>query len=319
MINEIFIYKSDTFDPYINLATEKHLLMTAPKNAAVLMLWQNQNTVVIGINQNPYAECRCTELFESGARLARRETGGGAVFHDLGNLNFSIVTPSDEFDLARNFEVIIFACKMAGINAQISGRNDLTANGFKFSGNAFLHKNGMSLHHGTLLINADFEKMSEFLSPPKTKLSAKGVKSVRSRVTNLSSLSPSLDIDTMSGYLEKAFSEVFGLPAVLKPMPTFAAITKQAEIYASEQFLFGKTFPFTAEFSGRCEPHGEMKILVSVKNGIIDSARVYTDSLDTEIAGKIETLLCTLPYNKSAIDTALENANFKEITDIIKL
>ena len=318
MINEIFVYKSDSFDPYINLAAEKHLLLNTPGSAACLMLWQNENTVVIGINQNPHTECRCAELFESGGRLARRESGGGAVFHDLGNLNFSIIAPSTDFDVQKNLSVISRACSLLGIDAKVSGRNDITADGFKFSGNAFLHKNGMSLHHGTLLINADLDKMTRFLSPPETKLRAKGVKSVRSRVTNLSALSEKVSIASMSACLVTAFSEVFGHTALLKPMPDKKLIMPQAEIYKSEQFLFGKTVPFTAEFSGRCD-FGEMNIRIDVKDGKINTVQVYTDSLDTDISDVLKNALIGVPFNKSAIDAALADKNLIQLTEIIKL
>ena len=141
MINQIILYESKSFDPYLNLATEQYLMETVEEDACILFLWQNQNTVVIGKNQNAWKECRTDLLREEGGFLARRLSGGGAVFHDLGNLNFTFLMPQAEYDLDRQFSVIAEAVSMLGLHAERSGRNDVLAEGRKFSGNAF-YKNG---------------------------------------------------------------------------------------------------------------------------------------------------------------------------------
>ena len=173
MIKKLQFYVSHTVNPYINLATEKYLFDTVDNDSLILYLWQNQNTVVIGKNQNAFSECRTELLTSEGGRLARRLSGGGAVFHDLGNLNFTFISSTDNLDVAKNMEVIRRACLLAGIDAECSGRNDVLADGRKFSGNAFYNSRGRSYHHGTLLINADTEKLGRYLTPPKAKLRAK--------------------------------------------------------------------------------------------------------------------------------------------------
>ena len=137
MIRKIYFYISDCIDPYTNLATEKTLLDCVGDNEIILYLWQNQNTVVIGKNQNALTECRCALLEEDGGHLARRLSGGGSVFHDLGNLNFTFLCAKENYDLSRQMQVIKEACALGGISAEISGRNDILADGKKFSGNAF--------------------------------------------------------------------------------------------------------------------------------------------------------------------------------------
>ena len=182
MISSLYIYKSSGLDPFGNLAREQVMLEHGPKDGVILYLWQNENTVVIGRNQNAFKECRVSLLEEEGGKLARRLSGGGAVFHDHGNLNFTFLLPQEDFDVRRQLEVICRACKAFGIPAEISGRNDLTAQGQKFSGNAFYKNGTRAYHHGTLLMNADMSKLGRYLSPPVAKLKAKGVDSVRSRV-----------------------------------------------------------------------------------------------------------------------------------------
>ena len=170
MIKNLLFYISDTLNPYINLAKEKFLFDSVDNKTLILYLWQNQNTVVIGKNQNAYLECRTELLKQDGVTLARRLSGGGAVFHDIGNLNFTFICATENFDVSNHVKVIQNACRKANIETQISGRNDILANDKKFSGNAFYNSQGHSYHHGTILINADTEKLNRYLTPPKAKL-----------------------------------------------------------------------------------------------------------------------------------------------------
>ena len=159
MITKIFIYNAQDTDPHENLAAEKVLMDALGPGEAMLYLWQNLNTVVIGRNQNAWLECRTSLLEEEGGKLARRLSGGGAVFHDLGNLNFTFLMCKEDYDLDKQVEVIRRACALAGIQAEKSGRNDLLADGRKFSGNAFFQDKVHAYHHGTLMVDVDKEKL----------------------------------------------------------------------------------------------------------------------------------------------------------------
>ena len=165
--------------------------------------------MVIGRNQNPWKECRTALLTEEGGHLARRLSGGGAVFHDLGNLNFTFLMPAADYDLPRQLAVIERACQSLGIPAARSGRNDLLAEGRKFSGNAFYQHAGKAYHHGTLMLDVDLEMVQRYLSPSKAKLAAKGVDSVRSRVVNLREFVPDLTIPQLADALIAALAEVY--------------------------------------------------------------------------------------------------------------
>ena len=197
MVEKITYIESGQFHPYKNLAVEEYLLLHCEPQECILYLWQNQNTVVIGRNQNAWKECKVESLEENGGHLARRLSGGGAVYHDLGNLNFTFLVSKENYSIDRQLEVIVKAVQKLGAKAEKSGRNDILIDGKKFSGNAFFDSKGYYYHHGTLLLNVDTASMSRFLNPSKAKLQSKGIDSVRSRVVNLSSLCPDITVDTI--------------------------------------------------------------------------------------------------------------------------
>ena len=213
MIKRLLVCRSRGFDPYENLALEEALLHRVGEGELILYLWQNERSVVISRNQNPWKECRTALLAEEGGHLARRLSGGGAVFHDLGNLNFTFLMNEADYDLPRQLTVLERACRSLGIPAQRSGRNDLLAEGRKFSGNAFYKHAGKAYHHGTLMVDVDLERVQRYLSPSKAKLAAKGVDSVRSRVVNLREFVPELSMEQLSDALIAALAEVYAVAA----------------------------------------------------------------------------------------------------------
>ena len=305
MIDRIAIYESDGLDPYRNLAIEQHLLESVLGGCCLLYLWRNERTVVIGRNQNAWAECRTALLSEDGGHLARRLSGGGAVYHDLQNLNFTFLMQSEDYDLARQLSVIQRACALCGIETEVSGRNDLLAQGRKFSGNAFYHHEGRSYHHGTLLVDTDGEAMKRYLSLSKAKLQAKGVESVRARVVNLKELDPSITVETLKAAMKSAFSEVYGLPVSAPPVLDETCIDELTKHYASDAWLFGQKLSFTF----RCEqrfPWGGVELQFKVDRGVITDAKVYTDAMDDRLASKLESALIGSRLQKESVKTALQ-------------
>lgn len=307
MINNIYIYTTDGVDPYENLATEQYLLENQPENSCTLYLWQNKNTVVIGKNQNAWAECRTGLLEEEGGHLSRRLSGGGAVFHDLGNLNFTFLTSNEDYDLNKQFSVIQAACSYAGITTECSGRNDLLAGGRKFSGNAFYHNRTHAYHHGTLMVDVDVDKLQRYLSPPKAKLEAKGIASVRSRVVNLKELSPSLTCSKMKTLMQQAFAQVYGAdPQPITLNAEAACQIQQIEAHIkSWDYLFGTPLPFSAE----CQAHfswGNIQIQFQAKNGVVVAAKVYTDAMDWQLPGILEQAFTGCQFTLSALGDVLQ-------------
>lgn len=286
MIRKIYVYEGTSHDPYINLATERCLLDSNRADSIIMYLWQNDNTIVFGCSQNPWAECKCREFEADGGKVARRKSGGGAVYHDLGNLNFSFITPKDDYDLELQLKVIETACRYAGIDTVVSGRNDILADGRKFSGNAFYNTKWKSLHHGTILVDTDTDKMKKYLTPSAEKLESKGVKSVKSRVVNLKELNPELTVDKMKEYMIAAFEEVYGMTAGYFPRPDTETVEDLAEEYSSWKFRYGIPFPFSVCFYGHFE-WGHIQMQLYIKEGIIDTVQTYNDSLDFKLSRKI--------------------------------
>jgi len=289
-----FLMYSRGVNPHENLALETALMERIRPGDMCLYLWQNRHTVVIGRNQNAWKECRCELLKEEGGTLARRSSGGGAVYHDLGNLNFTFAASPERYDLAGQLDMIIGALKEAGIHAEATGRNDMTVEGRKFSGNAFKYAKTCSMQHGTLLIKADMDKMSRYLRPSESKLRAKGVDSVRSRVCNLSEYNSSLTIERMKTLMAEAFVKKFGGADVIDSSEL--DISGILPRYSSWEWNYGETPKFDVSLERRFA-WGGVEILISLKKGVVEGAEVYTDALDTEISEKIKNSILGASYD----------------------
>ena len=304
---------TDSVDPYENLALEE-LLFETQGEGATFYLWQNERTVVIGRNQNAWRECRVELLESEGGKLARRSSGGGAVFHDLGNLNFTFLLPKEHYDLVRQLGVIQKAAAKFGIETSFTGRNDLvlTATGEKFSGNAFRFSNSVALHHGTILISADFSRLGRYLAPSQMKLESKGVKSVVSRVTNLGLQNPALTVETMKQALMEAFEEEYG---AYEPhswdLIDKEKLEQKRQTYASWDWKFGTTPAFNVSLENRFD-FGCFELLMNVKNGIVESATCYTDAMDASLAARVEAMLTGCNYGSGALCARLLTSGGEE-------
>ena len=309
MVTKIFIYNAQGTNPHENLAAEKVLMDALQPGDAMLYLWQNLNTVVIGKNQNAWLECRTSLLEEEGGKLSRRLSGGGAVYHDLGNLNFTFLMCKEDYDLDKQVEVIKQACALSGIQAEKSGRNDLLADGRKFSGNAFYQDKVHAYHHGTLMVDVDKEKLGRYLSPPKAKLEAKGVASVRSRVVNLKELCPSLTIEGMRKNMVLAFQDVYGLTAMEFVLDDAmkTQIHQLKDLYSSWDYLYGAPLSFT--FS--CEEKfdwGYVGLQLDAKGGIVQEVGINTDAMDWTLPESIVRALKGCRFDTDSMVYALKQA-----------
>lgn len=298
MITKINLVIGKGTDPYFNIALEEYLMLHTEPEQCILYLWQNQRTVVIGRNQNSYKECRTEMLDRDGGCLARRLSGGGAVFHDLGNLNFTFLVQKENYDVIRQTEVIQKAVKKLGIDAVCSGRNDLTVDGRKFSGHAFYRTGNYCCHHGTILVNVNKEDMSKYLSVSAEKLQSKSVDSVRSRVVNIAELLPEAVktetlIKLIAGKLSETFSDCYGKAAQKLPedFVDWDQVEKGRLKFASWEWIYGRKIPFQYQLSKRFS-WGEVQIQLEVDQGRIKQAAFYSDALDVEL---IEKLHCLLP------------------------
>ena len=276
-----YVIKSNLNDPHRNLAAEEFLTANIGEGTEILFLWRNAPTVVIGKNQNSRAECNLERMKDDGVLLSRRLSGGGAVFHDLGNLCFSFISHADIHNVMRQLSIIADACRAFGIDAVPTGRNDVEADGRKFSGNAFYSVGANKCHHGTVLISADKSRLSNYLTVSKTKLEAKGIKSVRSRVVNLAELVPDITVEAFEHALGEAFA-----PDMTLPMPNEELYRARAEFLSSREWLLGEDPEFTDEVKYRTA-EGEFTLHLTVKGEIVTDCVVYTDSLEPHAADKI--------------------------------
>ncbi|HKL80013.1 MAG TPA: lipoate--protein ligase [Mobilitalea sp.] len=311
---------TDETNPYKNLALEEYLLHQVGDEECILYLWQNERTVVIGRNQNPWKECRLKELEADGGRLVRRLSGGGAVFHDLGNLNFTFLAAKDNYDVDKQLEVIVKAVNRLGIPAVKSGRNDITVDGRKFSGNAFYSDGKHCYHHGTLLVDVDMTKLSLYLNVSKDKLVSKGVDSVKSRVTNLREYAAELTIEKMKERLISAFGEVYSLTPTLLELPEDDSLIIQQleEKFSSWDWKFGRKMEFSDSLSRRFT-WGDIEIKLVVEAGIIKECAVYSDALETELLEQLPVYLKGSPFTARAMVEALERVPLNTETTIIMI
>lgn len=223
---------SENTSPYYNLALERSLFDFVDEDTVILYLWQNSHTIVIGKNQNAYAECKVDEFIGAGGTLARRPSGGGAVYHDLGNLNFSIICNESIAKEHTYQRIVKEALRFFGIVSEFNGRNDLTVDDKKFSGNAFYVKDDVLCQHGTILINSDFKELSKYLTPDISKLERNHVKSVESRVVNLSEISDKITVESMKEAMIKATNAVR-----LGKAPTESKVEEYKKIFENDEWI----------------------------------------------------------------------------------
>ena len=306
MVEKITYIESGQFHPYKNLAVEEYLLLHCEPQECILYLWQNQNTVVIGRNQNAWKECKVESLEKNGGHLARRLSGGGAVYHDLGNLNFTFLVSKENYSIDRQLEVIVKAVQKLGAKAEKSGRNDILIDGKKFSGNAFYEQEQHCYHHGTLMMNVNKEMLSKYLTVSKEKLQSKGVDSVKSRVTNLVDYIPDLTLEALKKALREAFEEVYGLTSNECKMEDLdqKEIEQRTKHFSSWDWRFGRKIDFQYEISKRF-PWGQMNIQFQVDKGKIADVNVYSDSLKPMMIEKLPKYLKGIRYHKKNICSEL--------------
>ncbi|NLT57649.1 MAG: lipoate--protein ligase [Clostridiales bacterium] len=292
MLSELLIFETFDADPYRNLAVEAALMEALHPGQCLLYLWQNDRTVVIGRNQDAERECRIALLEQEDGRLARRPSGGGAVYHDLGNLNFTFLVAERDYDPEQQLSVLLGAVRAAGVQAVQSGRNDLLAGGRKISGSAFLRRDGRHCHHGTLLVSVDLDRLTRYLDVQPDKLQAKGVASVRARVANLTEFCPGLTTDRMRALLKESAEQVFGLPAQAPPggMPDPAAVAIHAARFASAEWRLGRRFPAQRELHRRFD-WGDIRLLLALEGGRIAQAAAFSDALEADFIAELPAAL----------------------------
>ncbi len=300
-----YFYLSPTTDPYMNLATDEYLLHNLPVDSFVLYCYVNAPSVIIGRHQNAYAECDVANMEADGVKLVRRITGGGAVYHDEGNLNYSFIFPEGKYDESTQNQVLADALASFGIQAEASGRNDITVEGKKVSGTAYSAAGGVRQRHGTMLVSSDLDRLQRYLTVSPMKLQSKGVRSVKSRVCNLCELGEVTVEWLRDEIMAKTAARYGAMEALVPDENARAAIASLAEERKSFPWLMGEAPKFSYRVEGRYG-FGMAEVLCEVSDGVIEDVTVYTDALDTGVPERIKAALVGKAFAPDQIEETLK-------------
>ncbi len=315
----MLFYYSESTDPYYNLALEEYIFTNVKLNKGLFMLWQNDNTVVIGRNQNAMKEINLQYANKMNTRIARRNTGGGTVYHDLGNLNYSFIQDCEsgqEIDFKQFAVPILDALNQLGVQAECNQRNDLVIDGRKFSGTAQTVKNGRMLHHGTLLFNSDLDFVRKVLATKDEVIQGGGVKSVRSEVTNISEhLAQPMSVNQFCNRLMTNLREreqAVSLQFVEKDYKEIAALRESK--YLTWDWTYGRAPRYEIQKS-RSYAGGELVISMSIaRNGVIDSISIDSQLPISDEIRQLEQLLIGKTLKEEVLQEVL---SYCEISDYI--
>ena len=296
-----------TTDPAFNLAAEEYVFEKLPRDAMYVMLWQNDNAIIVGKHQNTLAQINEAFVREKGIKVVRRLSGGGAVYHDMGNLNYTIIADGDgDLDFGRFCRIVLDALARVGVKGELNGRNDMTIDGKKFSGNAQYAKQGRVMHHGTILFDSDSSVLAGALQVDEEKIKAKGVKSVRSRVTNVR---PHLPKDMPL----KQFKKVL-LGSILTQFPgeeyiftpgDIAEIEKLSLRYRDWEWNYGKSPACDLVRKQRVEGCGTVEIYMVVDQGRIQQVQFRGDFFSAREPEGLAQRLVGLPLERQALAAVL--------------
>ena len=292
---------SPSTDPYWNLALEEYVFQTLSRDYDYFMLWQNHNTIVVGKYQNTVEQINTRFVEQEGISVVRRCSGGGAVYHDLGNLNFTFIVDAEQVEslnFQRFCQPVVEALGQCGVTAEISGRNDMTIEGKKFSGNSQYLQQGRVMHHGTMMFNSNLDVLQESLQVTQDKIQSKGVPSIRSRVTNIA------DHLTRPCTLEdyhNTLVETVGQTCVLEPFPLTPEIELAVEALAKEKYRtwewnYGRSPKYAITKKRRIEGCGLVELSYTVEKGCIHELAFFGDFFGSgdleELCAHLKGCLC---------------------------
>jgi lipoate-protein ligase A len=314
----LFVDNKEINNPQINLAIEEYILTHLDINESYLLFYINEPSVIIGRNQNTIEEIDTQYVEENGVKVVRRMSGGGAVYHDLGNLNYSFITKDEGNSLQDNFKKftgpVIQALRKLGANAELMGRNDIEIDDRKVSGTAQYATSGRMYTHGTLMLNSNLDNVGKALKPKKEKIESKGVKSVRARVGNISEFikEPMTVAEFRQFILKSVFEEEGGeiKEYVLNDADWEKINELSTNKYQTWEWNYGKSPKFNIQNSHRF-PAGTIDIRLDVEKGIIQNAKIYGDFFGWGNVADIEAKLIGVRYEKAALDEVLNNVDTK--------
>lgn len=293
------VFKSTETEIWFNLALEAYLLNKYGKTEPFVYLWQNDKCIVIGKYQNPHAECDLASCSKDGVKIARRNSGGGAVFQDLGNACFTFSSPALSASKSENFECVIRALGELGLKAELSGRNDILVEGKKVSGSAFEMNKDYFAHHATMLVNANLQGVAKYLTPNSVKLQSKGIKSVASRVANLCDFDDDITVSEFYDVLCKQFEdqkvEVFSKEVLLGDKE----FVKLYQKFCAREWNIDQSPKFTQKIEVLCKM-GILSVYFEVSKGVVEGVRVFSDTLESGVVEELEAKIKGTSFTKDA-------------------
>ena len=291
----IYIESTNTL-PEFNLAMEQYVFDCMDRKNDYFILWQNENTVVVGKNQNTYEEVSLPYIKNHHTHVVRRLSGGGAVYHDLGNLNFTFIINSKKSQKI-NFDefttIIAKALNELGVSAYVNGRNDILVDGKKISGNSQYIKGNRTMHHGCLLYETKLDEMSKVLNVSNTKIISKGIKSVQSRVANIRSyMKEPMTMEEFKSHLVSYMSKREKIEKYMFSEEDIKGIEHlKASVYDTWEWNYGASPEYNVIKSKRFEECGEIKVFMVVKYGIIQKIQIYGDFFGCMDVSQLTSLL----------------------------
>ena len=311
-------YISKTHDTAFNIALEEYCFKQLKDEDEIFLLWINEPSIIVGKYQNTIEEINTEYTREKGIHVIRRISGGGAVYHDLNNLNYTIISNRDKGQEGFNFKEfskpIIETLAELGVKAEFTGRNDLEIDGQKFCGNAQAYIKDRVMHHGCLLFNVDFSALGNALKVSKDKIESKGVKSVRSRVTNiLPHLKTPITVEEFGEkimeYMKKQYPD---MKEYVFSKEELDYIAKRAEVKRSWEWNYGESPEFNIT-RGKRFKNGKIQIFATVENSRIKNIKFYGDFFGkNEDLNEIENLLKNVKYTAEDVKEKLESIDIGE-------
>ncbi|MES1039565.1 MULTISPECIES: lipoate--protein ligase [Peribacillus] len=312
----LFIDNKGITDPRINLAIEEYALKHLNIDETYLLFYINRPSIIIGRNQNTIEEINSDYVDGNGITVVRRLSGGGAVYHDLGNLNFSFIT-RDDGDSFHNFkkftQPVVETLEKLGIHAELSGRNDILAEGKKISGNAMFSTKGRMFSHGTLLFQSEMDHIVSALKVKKDKIESKGIKSIRSRVGNIADfLKEPMSVEEFRSFLlQNIFKDSGKVTEYVLTETDWEKIHEiSEERYQNWEWNYGKSPKFNLQNSHRF-PVGSVDIRLEVNRGNIENCKIYGDFFGVGEIADIEQKLTGIRYEKEAISRVLDEIDVR--------
>lgn len=312
----LFIYNQGITDSTVNLAIEEYALTNLDVEETYLLFYINEPSIIIGKNQNTFEEVNQEYVREKGIHVVRRLSGGGAVYHDLGNLNFSFITKNDG-DSFRNFQrftqPVTKALRQLGVDAQLTGRNDIQVGERKISGNAQFTTRGRMFSHGTLMFNVNLDDVVSALQVKAEKMESKGIKSVRSRVANIKDyLQEEMSIEEFRTTLLRTIFMSPTVPEYILTEADWKEIHRLSERrYRNWDWNYGKSPDFNVKVSKRF-PIGSIDIRFTVKHGCIEQCKIFGDFFGSGEVSDVEDQLKGRRYKLEDLESALQGVNLRE-------